>query len=81
MKRRLNKTLMECWTEKNGGLTEAAKKVEQCLRCSPSKAEKIALGYYPSEISPLEKDALAALVEVPVDVLYLAVGKLRAKAS
>jgi hypothetical protein len=81
MKKRLNKPLMVEWKKKVGCPKEAAKRIQECLRCSPSKAEKLADGRYPSRLSPLELDALAALLEKPVDVLYLTVGKPRARAS
>jgi hypothetical protein len=81
MKRRLNKALMVAWKWQVGGPKEAAERIEKCLRCSPSKAEKLADGRYPSELSPLEADALAAMIEVSVDDLYLVVGKTRDKAS
>jgi len=69
------------WKWKVGGPQLAAERIRNCLRCSESKAQKIADGRYPSELNPLELDALVAELETTADVLYPMVGKPRSRAS
>jgi hypothetical protein len=79
MKRRLDRKTMIAWKEKVGGDAEATKLVMSCLKCSPSKAAKVASGHYPSSPRPLEREALARLVGVEESELFpVAAGKSRA---
>lgn len=81
MKAKLNKALMLDFKKRAGGRDEAVEQIKACLGCSISKAMKLADGRYPSQLSQLERAALASLLETDVDVLYRAVGRPRAEAS
>lgn len=82
MKRRLNRLEMNQWREQVGGLDEASLLIKGTLDCSLSKAQKLASGRYPSEISASEQSALAALLKRPRDVLFPETEKARrSKAS
>lgn len=59
--------------DKVGGHPQAMAKVMACLRCGPSKADKIASGLYPSMPSPLEREALAKLIGVEESTLFIPV--------
>lgn len=82
MKRRLCKEVVQRWNADVGGLAEATDKVRACLKCSPSKAEKIASGHYPSTPSALERIALANLIGVEESKLFcLPKGMKKSQAS
>lgn len=73
MKRVISRELIREWAE-GLGRAEATARVLDCLKCGPSKAEKIVAGRYPSEPSPLERKALAKLLGVEESTLFVPVG-------
>jgi hypothetical protein len=81
MKRKIDSNEIAKWRESVGGLSIATRLIMQELSCSPSKAEKIASGKYPSVPSTLEQLALAALLKKSRDVVFPVIGKSRARAS
>jgi hypothetical protein len=52
----------DAWLESVGGLTKATLLIRDTLDCGLSKAEKIAAGRYPSELSPEEVKKLNELI-------------------
>lgn len=77
MKVTLNTKAMFSWSDDVGGEETAARLIMDRLRCSRSKAEKLASGRYPSSVSFLEQQALAELMAKPHGVVW----KIRQKAS
>jgi hypothetical protein len=73
MKRRINRAAVIEWRERVGGQAEALKLVMDCLKCSPSKADKVASGHYPSVPSALERKALCQLMGVEESTLFVPV--------
>jgi hypothetical protein len=79
MKRRLNREVVLSWKESVGGHSEATRLVIDRLKCSTSKADKVASGHYPSIPSALERQALSDLMGVQESELFPpARGKSRA---
>lgn len=62
----LNKVVLAQWVDKVGGLKSATLLVEDKLKCSYSKAEKIAGGRYPSKLTFAEQKELASLLKCKV---------------
>lgn len=58
------------WKENVGGLDEAADLIKGRLKCSYSKAAKLATGRYPSTLNASEMQALSELIGRPVDTLF-----------
>lgn len=73
MRLMLDKKEIEKFVSAVGSLATATDLIKDNLKCSESKAEKIAAGRYPSRLSPLEQIALAMLLERPVEKLFRAV--------
>jgi hypothetical protein len=80
MKLGLNRQLVDQWrTDAQLELSEATEEIKKCLGCSDSKAEKIASGRYPSLPTPLERKALAGLMNLEESQLFsVGAGKSRA---
>lgn len=53
--------VLNSFVEAEGGVTAAAIRIAETLGCSTSKAEKLAAGRYPSQLSLSEQIALARL--------------------
>lgn len=70
MKRQLNGKEMREWTESVGGIETAADLIKERLKCSRSKAEKLASCRYPSVPPPLEQEALAQLMARPHEAVF-----------
>lgn len=70
MKRRFNRKEMDTWREAVGGLEVATELIMEKLKCSRSKAEKLASCRYPSIPPPLEQEALAELMVRPLEAVY-----------
>lgn len=81
MKKQLNQKLFHTWRESVGGEKPAALLIKEKLKCSLSKAEKIAGGRYDSLPPCLEMMALSELMSKPMDALIRTVGKTVTKAS
>ncbi len=70
VRKELNTRLLSEWVESEGGLTIATSRISGALKCSISKAEKIAAGRYPSHLSGLEQTALAKLTRISAEQLF-----------
>ena len=82
MRRVLSNSQINKWAESVGGVREATLLVMSALKCSASKAQKIASGRYPSLPQPLEQDALVALLQLSRETLFpMSSSKGKAKAS
>lgn len=69
-KRILNITEIAGWTDDVGGLAVATRMISERLRCSISKAEKLAAGRYRSGLSFMEQEALVDLTRRHSDRLF-----------
>jgi hypothetical protein len=77
----LNKDVLNNWIGKVGGMKSAAKLIESKLKCSDSKAEKIAGGRYPSRLTHAEQKELALLLKCAVSKLFPVVSATEEVAS
>lgn len=79
MRLRADQVIVAEWAERAGGIAVATEQIRKALKCSHSKANKMACGVYPFALSPFEQDALLKLIPKSRDVLFPA-GK-RAKSA
>ena len=70
MRLNLDKKEMKVFVNESGGLIAATSRIKDQLKCSQSKAEKIAAGRYPSRLSELEQIALAQLLRRPLKAVF-----------
>jgi len=70
MKRQLDGKSIRKWKDRVGGIDNATRLISDELECSISKAEKVATGSYPSQLSSAEQKALAKLLNLDRDVLF-----------
>jgi hypothetical protein len=66
----MNAEIICKWTDSVGGVRDAVTLIMGKLKCSPSKASKLATGRYPSVPNALEQEALAQLVGCDPQVLF-----------
>lgn len=65
----LNPEILNKWIEKVGGVKFATDLIQGKLKCSRSKAEKIAGNRYPSKVTYAEQKELAVLLKCKVTEL------------
>lgn len=71
MKRTFDQKRVVRWTSSlPGGAAEATKLIMEKLKCSSSKAEKIAAGRYTGLPRPLDQIELAELINDDVELLF-----------